>query len=110
MGSAASASGFCRDRDVPFSCYADPDRSAYLAFGLTNAPPTRWANPRTIVRGAGLFRRGISSGLPHPGQDIRQMPGTFVVARGGTVRYAHYNADASDNAPIEALLGALGAS
>jgi peroxiredoxin len=110
MGSPAAAGEFCRERAVPFSCYADPDRSAYRAFALSIAGPARWASPRVLARGARLFRKGIAAGLPHPGQDIRQMPGTFVIARGGTIRLAYYNTDASDNPPVEKILGALGAA
>lgn len=110
MGSPHSAGAFCRDRSAPFECYADPDRSAYSAFGLGTAGLRKWAlNARVLRRGLGLTRKGVATGLPHPGQDIRQMPGTFVVSRGGTIRLAHYNSDASDNPPIDVVLGALGA-
>lgn len=109
MGSPRQVGAFCAERRVPFDCLADPDRSAYRAFGLASAGPGRWLlNPRVIGGSLRLFRRGIAGGLPHPGQDVRQMPGTFVVAAGGTVRLAHYNTDSSDNAPVEAVLGALG--
>lgn len=110
MGSPQGAGEFCRARDVPFRCYADPDRTAYRAFGLANAPPTKWLSPKVLARGASLFRKGVSVGLPHPGQDVRQLQGAFVVARGGTVRLAHYAADASDNPSMEVVLGALGAA
>ncbi len=110
MGSPASVGDFCRERGTSFACYADPDRAAYRAFGLAAGPPTRWLlNPNIVRQGARLLRRGVAVGLPHTGQDVRQMPGTFVVARGGTVRLAHYGADAADNPDMEVILGALGA-
>ena len=110
QGPPANVGGFCRDRLVPFDCLADPDRSAYTAFGLATAGVTTWLSPRTVVKGAALFRRGLTTGLPHTGQDVRQMPGTFVIERGGRVRLSHYNRDPSDNPSIDVLLGALGAS
>lgn len=109
MGPPSRVGDFCAERRLPFDCLADPDRSAYRAFGLISAGPGRWLlNPRVIGGVVRLLRRGIAGGLPHPGQDVRQMPGTFVVGTGGTVRFAHYNADSSDNAPVDAVLGALG--
>lgn len=110
QGGPHGAGEFCRQREVPFRCLADPDRGAYRAFGLQIGGPGKWASPRVLVRGAKLFRKGVAAGLPHPGQDVRQLPGTFVIGRGGIVRLAHYNEDASDNPPIELLLGALGAA
>lgn len=110
MGPPAGAGAFCADRGLPFACYADPDRAAYRAFALGPGTVRQWGlNGRVLGRGLRLFRRGVGAGLPHPGQDIRQMPGTFVVGRGGIVRLAHYHADASDNPPIGMILGALGA-
>lgn len=110
MGPPGGVGDYCRQREVPFTCLADPDRSGYRAFGLEAAGPGRWASPKVVWGGVKLFRKGVASGLPHTGQDIRQMPGTFVVAPGGRVLLAHYHADASDNPHVDALLGALGAS
>lgn len=110
MGTPSSVGDFCRDRGTPFPCYADPDRAAYRAFGLAAGSPRRWLlNPSVVRKGARLLRKGVAVGLPHTGQDVRQMPGTFVVARGGTVRLAHYGEDAADNPDIRTILGAVGA-
>lgn len=110
MGSASQAARFAGERELPYRCVADPDRSAFAAFGLTTAGLRSWlANRNVVVGGLRLFRRGVGAGLPHPGQDIRQMPGTFVVSASGVVRYAHYSADAADIAPVDAVLGVLGA-
>lgn len=111
MGPPPSVGDFCRDRDVPFDCFADPDRSGYRAFGLARGSPRQWLVGGGVIKGtARLLRKGVAAGLPDTGQDVRQLPGTFVVARGGTVRLAHYNRDSSDDPPVELLLGALGAA
>lgn len=111
MGSPQSVGDFCREREVPFDCLADPDRAGYRAFGIARGSPRQWLVGGSVIRGAArLLRRGVAAGLPHPGQDVRQLPGTFVVARGGSVRLAHYNRDSADDPPAELLLGALGAT
>lgn len=111
MGPPPSVGDFCTEREVPFGCFADPDRSGYRAFGLDRGSPRDWLVGGGVIKGtARLLRKGVAAGLPHTGQDVRQMPGTFVVARGGIVRLAHYNRDSADDPPVELLLGALGAA
>jgi peroxiredoxin len=39
-----------------------------------------------------------------PKGDVAQRPGTFVIARDGTVAFAHYNKDSSDNPATAELL------
>jgi hypothetical protein len=49
--------------------------------------------------------------MPFPsaklGEDVMQMPGTFVVDTDGIVRYAHRNRDVTDNPPNEEILAVL---
>lgn len=108
MGSPAAVGRWQRERDLPFACFADPERIAYRAFGLAIGGPVAWIGPRVVARGLALHRRGIGAGLPHPGQDVRQLGGSFVVARGGRIRLAHYARDATDTTDVDALLGTLG--
>ena len=110
QGPPPSVGDHCSSRDVPFDCLADPGREAYDAFQLGRAGVTTWLNPNTVVKGIKLFRHGLTTGLPHAGQDVRQMPGTFVIQRGGRVRLAHYNRDPADNPSLDVILAALGAS
>lgn len=109
MGSPAGADEFCIQRALPFRCLADPDKSAYRAFAVPEAGPGRWMiDPRMARRFVSAVRRGVGVGLPRAGQDVRQMPATFVISRGGTVRLAHYADHAADYPPMKAVLGALG--
>ena len=39
-----------------------------------------------------------------PKGDVAQRPGTFVLARDGTVAFAHYSKDSSDNPDTAELL------
>ncbi len=107
MGSPSLVGSFCRQHEIPFDCLSDPDRSAYTAFGLKRSGPTKWANPRAVAKGTRLLLKGVVATLPHQGQDVGQMPGSFVIDHGGTVLLAHYSRDSSDNLPVTAMLEAL---
>jgi peroxiredoxin len=94
---------FCRKRGVPFECLGDPEREAYRAVGLERASAREFIGPQLVRGWVRAARRGAIAGNPKGG-DIAQRPGTFVVAADGTVAFAHYNKDSSDNPDTGALL------
>ena len=96
---------FCRQREVELECLGDPEREGYHAVGLERGGLKELYSPRVGLRALGAARKGAMGGKPEG--DTRQMPGTFVVDRGGRVVYAHYNSDQSDNPPIEEVLEAV---
>lgn len=108
MGQPGNVADYCAQRNMPFVCLADPDRSAYRAYDL----PTRIIpmNVGAVAKGVRLFAKGLTTGLPHPGQDIRQMGGSFVIEKGGRLRLSHVSRDPSSLPSIAVILGALGAS
>jgi hypothetical protein len=63
------------------------------------------ASPKVAIAGLRAAAKGTLPGKPEG--DRLLMPATFVVATDGKVRYAHYNADQSDNPPIRAVLDAV---
>jgi peroxiredoxin len=96
---------FCRKRGVPFDCLGDPERKAYHAVGLERGGPKEYIGPQLVKGFVRAARHGALPGKPEG--DVAQRPGTFVVAPDGTVAYAHYNKDSSDNPPIDDLLGVV---
>lgn len=99
---------FCRRRGVDLDCFGDPDRSAYKAVGLERGSIAEYIGPQLLP---GIVRAGRKGSLPGiPVGDVTQRPGTFVVGRDGSVAYAHYNRDSSDNPPVEAILDAVRAA
>jgi peroxiredoxin len=96
---------FCRQREVELECLGDPERAGYHAVGLERGGLKELYSPRVGLRALGAARKGAMGGKPEG--DTRQMPGTFVVDRGGRVVYAHYNSDQSDNPPTEEVLEAV---
>jgi peroxiredoxin len=93
---------FCRKRGVPFDCLGDPERAGYHAVGLERGGATEYIGPQLAK---GFLRAARHGALPgRPVGDVAQRPGTFVIASDGTVAFAHYNKDSSDNPSTEELL------
>jgi peroxiredoxin len=93
---------FCRKRDVPFDCLGDPERDAYHAVGLERGTAREFMGPQLVKGFVRAARKGSFAGVPRG--DVAQRPGTFVIARDGTVAFAHYSKDSSDNPDTAELL------
>ena len=104
--SAESAKAFCDLRAPDALCLADPDRTAYKAYGLyrgnfwqTIISPRIWQSNRRLAR-----QKGFQPELPHVGQDAYQMSGTFVIGTDGRIRLPYYYEDIADHPPVDLLL------
>jgi peroxiredoxin len=93
---------FCRRRGVSFSCLGDPERELYHAVGLERGAMREHMGPQLMKGFVRAARHGAFVGVPKG--DVAQRPGTFVIARDGTVAFAHYNKDSSDNPDTAELL------
>jgi len=105
QGSGSRSAAFRRDNDLPFVVLGDPERSAYAAFGLDRGSLLDMLRPSLVVAGVkatlGGARQGKTEGDP------AQMPGTFLIDRGGIVRYAHPGGHAGDIPSARELLRAI---
>jgi peroxiredoxin len=99
---AEPTANFCRKREVPFDCLGDPEREAYHAVGLERYGAREVIGPQLIKGFVRAARQGAFPGRVKG--DAAQAPGTFVVNTDGTVAFAHYNKDSSDNPDTEELL------
>lgn len=104
--SATDAKAFCDQRAPSATCLADPDRSAYRAYGLyrgtlwqTLISPRIWQSNRRLAR-----TKGYKPEVPLPGQDAYQMSGTFVIGTDGRIRLPYYYEDIADHPPVDLLL------
>lgn len=108
LGAPERAKWFCEDRKLSFVCAADPDASAHRAYGLRRGSLRQVMGPQVYLRWA---KARVLSDISFPsaklGEDVMQMPGTFVIDTGGVVRYAHRNRDVTDNPANEDVLGVL---
>jgi len=104
--SAESAKAFCDQRAPSATCLADPDRSAYRAYGLyrgsvwqTLLSPRIWRSNRRLARA-----KGYKPEVPPAGQDAYQMSGTFIIGTDGRIRLPYYYEDIADHPPVDLLL------
>jgi peroxiredoxin len=105
--SAESTANFCHSRGVPFDCLGDPGRAGYRAAGLGRGP-------RKEYLGVNVFKqrkraRSVGARVGIPKGDVAQRPGTFVVDPGGSIAFAHYNRDSTDNPSTGDVLDAVAA-
>jgi peroxiredoxin len=96
---------YARDLRIPFQLLSDPERAAYIAYGLRKGglwsifgPKTVWEYVKLIARGR-LFR-GIQA-------DPFQLGGDFVIDGRGIVRFAHRSEDPADRPTMDRLLQAI---
>jgi len=86
-------------------CLADPDRKAYLAYGLDRGNIFQtFINPRVwsaIVRSA---KKGFKVEPPPPGQDAMQLSGMFIISQQGRIELPYYFDHIADHPPLELLL------
>ncbi len=104
--SAESAKAFCDQRAPDAICLADPNRTAYRAYGLyrgnfwqTLLSPNIWRSNRRLGR-----QKGYRPEVPPAGQDAYQMSGTFVIGMDGRIRLPYYYEDIADHPPVDLLL------
>lgn len=104
--SPKAAKEFCELRAPDAICLADPDRDAYRVYGLyrgnawqTLLSPRIWLSNRRLAR-----TKGFKPELPHAGQDVYQMSGTFIIGTDGRIRLPYYYEDIADHPPVDLLL------
>jgi peroxiredoxin len=105
MGSPEEPRAFQQQFDVPFPIVCDPDRELHRAYGLREGTLGELVSPGLALRSLKALGRGHLPGVPR--QDVRQMPGTFIVDRGGRLLLEHYAKSAADHLPPDAMLSAL---
>jgi len=102
LGTFDRAAAFKKQFSISFPIICDPEKTLYQTYGLGRGSLAGMASPVFLLKGLKTLARGHLPGMPQ--DDIRQMPGVFLISTSGTIRYAHYSKDPSDNPSIEALL------
>jgi peroxiredoxin len=108
LGTPDRAGWFCEDKSIPFPCLADPEQRAYEAYGLRKAGITEILRAENGLKYLRLNLNAETRQRPAKrDEDVLQLGGTFVVDRGGVIRYAHRNRHTGDNPPNEEVLAAI---
>src|SRR4051812_38016958 len=105
MGTSAHARAFKEETGVTFPVLLSPDRAAYEAMDLRRASVGEVFSPGAL--GATL-RRLRHQPMRMPEQDWHQLGGTFVIAPGGKVVFAHRGEYPGDEPDVGAIAAALG--
>jgi peroxiredoxin len=105
MGTPDEAREFCGARAPGLLCLSDPEQHAFRAYGIGQASGSSLLMPSVLVAG---FQAALEGQLPGtPVGDPMQMPATFVIAQGGSVRLAYYSRTVADHPANQLLLNVL---
>lgn len=111
QGTPEAARAFCSERAPGISCFADPERKAYQAYGLVRASWRQSIFSLKVMRSNQRLQKqkGWRPEMPPAGQDAFQMSGTFVIGTDGRIRMPYYYDDIADHPPVDLLLhGVMG--
>ena len=115
QGESERTAAMVTRRGYPFPVLSDPDRRAYAAYGLLQGTPAQLVHdfpwrPGDMASAESVFlrpRRGTERAVV---DDPWQLPGEFVVDRGGTIVLGHRYQYCEDFPPKGVLLGAIAAA
>jgi hypothetical protein len=105
LGRPEHAAAFKAEMGIDFRLLVSPDKAAYRAMDLKRGTNRDVLGLRALasvpraVRGGGRWRS--------PRQDWHQLGGTFVIAPGGEVVWAHRASHSGDNATTDQIIAAL---
>ena len=104
MSDPAALHEFKEKWQLPFVCLADSKQEGYQAFQCPRGGVA-------AIIGPAMWWQAIKSlsrnGLGRPQGDVMQLPGSFVIDRGGTIRFAHRSQHSADWASPKELISAL---
>jgi hypothetical protein len=99
---------YLKEKSLPFPVVADPERTAYAAFGLGRTSWSRILRPGVIWRYLKLIFRGGKVRRVAEGEDALQTGGDFLVDGERRLNWRYTSADPTDRPRVEELLGQIG--
>jgi hypothetical protein len=99
-------SRYLSERRLPFPIFADPDRSAYTAFGLGRTSWGRLFRPGIIWGYLKFIARGWKVKLVPKGEDALQLGGDFILDAERRLRWAYRSSNPLDRPSVDELLRA----
>jgi peroxiredoxin len=106
-GNVRYAAAFVRETNAPFLVLVDDDGDAADAASVVTLGWFALLHPRTWKASMEAWRQGHR--VHKSGKRVTQLGATFVIGPRDVIRYEHVDTDSTDHAPIDDLLGALGA-
>jgi peroxiredoxin len=105
--SAEATRDFCASRKVQFDCLGDPLREAYAEVEVGRGGRDQVLGRKIARKYLKTIVRSRVVGSIDKGDDMLQLPGTFVVGKDGRVVFAHYAVSSADNPPVADVLAAV---
>lgn len=102
MGKPAEAEKFRQELDVVFPLICDPEKYLYGTYGLKKAAFGQIVSPGVLLKGLQAVSQGHFPGRPQG--DPMQMPGTFIINKGGRFLLQHFARDATDHLTVGAII------
>lgn len=102
LGTPEQSEAFKQQFSLTFPIICDPEKKLYQRYGLKRSSLASMASPSLLLKGLKTLSRGHTPGVPR--SDVMQMPGVFLIDTFGSIRYAYYSKDPSDNPSVETLL------
>jgi len=104
-GDRRYAEAFRREENIPFLVLVDDDAAAARAASLKTLNWFQLLHPRTWKATRETSKRGHH--VHKSGKRVKQIGATFVVGPDDHVRYEYMDADSTDHAPLDDVIGAL---
>mgnify|MGYP002063541227 CR=1 FL=1 len=102
LGTVEETAAFKAQFHVPFPMIADPEKQLFKAFQLKQATPKALLSVGMAMKGLAAMAKGHGIGIPKG--DVRQLPGVFIIDKGGRIRFSHFAKDPADHPAADALL------
>lgn len=104
LGEPKHAERYCGKLAPHLTCFADTSNDGYYAWGLRQGTMSELAaNGFNVLKAsAKAMLKGHTQGSATG--DAHMLPGTFIIDRGGIIRYAYYSKYAGDDPTIDELL------
>jgi len=108
QGTPEMADLFAREFAPDLLVLADPERSAYQAYGLERGTLFEtFLNLKVIKAVARSRKKGYEVEPPPAGQDAMQMSGSFIISREGRVLLPYYYDNIADHPPLDLWLNGV---
>lgn len=105
LGTPAHAAQFRELSGIEFGLLVAEDTSLHERAGLTRGNWLRVIGPQIIPRAIAAMRKGHRAKRTRA--DMSQLGGTFVIAPGGEIAYAHKASSSADNAPLRDIIAGI---
>ena len=104
-GDRRYAEAFVREEQIPYLVLVDDDAAAAGAASVRTLNWFRLLHPRTWKATRQTSKRGYH--IHKAGKRVTQIGATFVIGAGDRVRYEHLDADSTDHADLDEVIGTL---